>query len=340
MAIKVISIEQQNRGGFQMKSFKILLLLCLLFSFSLDSCKKNSTGSDGNNELLGVWQVTDALIGWLLTTNSNQTAVHWWDVTGIVNVSGAHSTTLDFMRVFYFDGDENIWIYNLESFNYELWIDVESGTVAFTDYSTNQTFLGNIIYTFDGVTLVITQTTIQDIASDATVTISGTLSFNTTQIPANTPTFLEFIIGDNGEDEIGLSTIEFNNDGTATVTTIDEFGTDTENWTYIVDGNQITVTDEFGDSMVFEYSISGNILTLVIVDFDDVCDGYISQDECFADMEVLFSISSGSLTAASIRAEIILDKSLSRTNRAIGFDIFDLEESMNRSISKDKSISN
>ena len=52
--------------------------------------------------------------------------------------------------------------------------------------------------------------------------------------------------------------MEFRNDGTATVTTVDEFGTDTENWTYVTDGNQMTITDEFNETMVLEYTVSGN----------------------------------------------------------------------------------
>ena len=182
--------------------------------------------------------------------------------------------------------------------------------------SNGQLFIGDVEFTYNNGTLNITQSTITDVASDATVTISGFISFSQTNIPADTPTFLQFEADDDGE-AVGLSTIEFRNDGTATVTTVDEFGTDTENWTYVTDGNQMTITDEDGDIFVYEYTVSGSTLTLAASDIEDFCIDYDSQAECFSDMEFFFMLTQGSLTDIKLKVEIMLNKAVAKPGYAV-----------------------
>ena len=219
-----------------MKYLKIFLIIILILSFSIISCKKDSTTGPGGG-LTGTWQVVDAVIGWLLTTNSNQVATNMFDVTGQVTISGAVSATLDFMII---DDSTNPPSFILGDIsgsndNITVFLDGSTGQGMVIAATAGQTFLGDVTFVYNNGNLTITQSTIQDVASAATVTISGTLSYTQTNIPANTPTFLEFVADEDGEGGIGVSTIEFRNDGTATVTNTDEFGTDTENWTYVED---------------------------------------------------------------------------------------------------------
>ncbi len=80
----------------------------------------------------------------------------------------------------------------------------------------------------------------------------------------------------------------------------------------------MTVIDEDSETMTFEYSITGNTLTLVATDFEDICEDYATQAECFADMEWMFSLTPGSLTDVSMRVEIILNKAAAKQGLNIG----------------------
>lgn len=135
-----------------------------------------------------------------------------------------------------------------------------------------------------------------------------------TNIPANALTFIQLINID-GEDGFGLTSIEFRSDGTATVTEIDDGGTYTEIWNYTTDGDQLTI-NESGDITVFEYSISGNTLTLIVS--EDYCEDYGSQAECFTETEALFELTAGSLTAVSMQIEIILNQAAAKQGLNVG----------------------
>ncbi|MCJ7802293.1 MAG: hypothetical protein MUP82_08065, partial [Candidatus Marinimicrobia bacterium] len=257
-------------------------------------------------------------------TNSNQTATNIFDVTGQINVIGAHTFTMNFMMLDVTTDPPSFVLLNLtdENQNAILMLDGNTGEGMLITNINGQTFFGNVTFAYNNGTLTVTQSTITDVASAATVTISGSLSFNQTNIPANTSTFLEFNFdeGDPGEG-IGLSTIKFNNDGTATVTTIDEDGTEIENWTYATDGNQLTITDEFNETMVWEYSVTGNTLTLAATDFEDYCGDFNTQAECFAETEEFFNLTPGSLTAVTMQVEIVLNQAAAKPGLNIGRNI-------------------
>ena len=197
-----------------MKYLKHFLIILLIFSFALVSCKKDSTTGSTSGSIDGTWNVVDLAFGFLLTTNSNQvvTAIPGW--------------------------------------------------------------------------------------------VAGT------NIPANTPTFVQFLL-DSDDFDGGISTINFENDGTGTVTTIDDDGTENENFTYTTDGDQLTI-NENGEITVFEYSIDGSTLTLTIS--EDWCaeEDYATQAECFTDAEDMFDLTPGSITAVSMQVEFILDRAVAK----------------------------
>ena len=303
-----------------MKYLKYLLIVMLILSFAIFSCKKDSTTGPAGGSIVGTWNVTNAVLSWLLTTNSNQTATNIFDVTGQINISGAYTGTMDFMLMDNSTNPPSFYVGNFddENQNHFLLLDGSTGEGTFFNSATGQTFLGDVTFAYNNGTLTITQSTITDIASTATVTISGTLTFNQTNIPANTPTQILFPDEFGDGDGIGLTMITFNNDGTGTVTDVYEGGTDTENWTYTTDGNQLTVIDEFGETMTFEYSISGNTMTWTANDFEDYCGDFDSQIECFTETEEIFNLTQGSLTAASMQVEIIFNKAVAKQGLNIG----------------------
>ena len=81
-----------------MKNIKIFNNCIVNFNLALVSCKKDSTtGPAGSGALVGTWQVVDAVVGMVFTTNSNQVATNIFDVTGQVSVAGSVNGTLDYM---------------------------------------------------------------------------------------------------------------------------------------------------------------------------------------------------------------------------------------------------
>ncbi len=304
-----------------MKYLKTIISVMLIVTITLVSCKKDSTTGPTGGAIVGTWSVVDAVMGWLLTTNSNQVATNMFDVTGQINIGGAYTGTMDFMLIT--DDATNLpsfWVGNFsdENQNHFLILDGSTGEGTFFINTTNQTFFGNITYAYNGGTLTITQSTITDVASSATVTISGTLSFKQTTVPTNTPTRILFPDNFGGVDGIGLTAITFNSDGTGTVTDVYEGGTDTENWTYTTSGNQLTITDESGETMTFEYSITGNTMSWIANDFEDYCGDFDSQAECFTETESFFNLASGSLTAVSFQVEFIFNKSTAKLGLNVG----------------------
>lgn len=296
--------------GHTMKYVKYLLIVLLILSFALVSCKKSSTtGPREEGPIVGTWNVVSMVFGWLLTTNSDQVATIIDDVTGQVNITGAHTGTLNFMYVDNYTDPSLFQIYNNTDDTQYAWLMIdgstEEGTLTITNPPTyidqtyiDQTYIGNITFTFDGTTLTITQSILTDISSSATVTISGSLSFsfNNTDIPANTPTRIydPTFFGEGVES--GSITVEFRSDKTATVTNINEGEVFTENWTYTTSGNQLTITDEYDETITFEYSVSGGTMTWITNDIFNICEDYDTQTNCLADYEKGFGLTAGSLT--------------------------------------------
>ena len=296
-----------------MKQIKLLISVLLIATIALVSCKKDSTtGPGAGGDLVGIWNIIGGNFGWVITTNSNQVATNIFDVTGQVNISGTHTVTLDFMFIFEDENPPSFYIYSLDENNlFTLALDGSTGDGMLINGSTGQIFMGTVTFTYNSGTLTITQSTLTDIASDATVAISGSLSYNLTNIPANTPTVMQFTNFDDGND-VGLTTIEFKSDGTVIATDVYEGVTDTETWTYTTSGSQLTVTDEFGDTMTYEYSVAGNTMTWNATDSENYCDVTETQAECYAEVEEFFELDAGSVTNIGSSIEFVFSKAVAK----------------------------
>jgi len=309
-----------------MKYLKYLLIIKLMFSFAMVSCKKDSTTAPVIEPIVGIWNVASAIGGWLLTTNSNQEAIDFFDTSGQINISGSHIGTMNFMAIDNDTDPPSFMVFDLldGNLNYVLFLDGTTGEGMLIANVDSQTYNGNVTFTYDGTTLTITQSTIQNVANTTTVTISGSLSYYKTNIPANTPTLIPWPDFDDGGDGVGFSIIDFKSDGTATVTTGDPGGTDTESWTYTQDGNQVTVTDEDDEMMTFDITFDGTIMTWSSDVIEDPCDGSANQAECFAAWEEDFNLEEGSLTNIIITIEIVFQKAAAKQGLNVGrsYDLF------------------
>lgn len=88
-----------------MKYLKYLLIIMLIFSFAMVSCKKDSTtGPSGASALHGSWTLVDVIMGYFFTTNSNQEAVNPDFGDGQITVTGTYNSTMTFIGV---DNDFN-----------------------------------------------------------------------------------------------------------------------------------------------------------------------------------------------------------------------------------------
>jgi len=325
-----------------MKYLKFLLIILLILSFTIVSCKKDSTtGPTGSGALVGTWQIVNAAIGYIFTTKSNQVALNVFDVSGQIAVSGSANTTLDFMWMDEDTDPPSFTIFSLDENNViTLFLDGSTGDGTLINGSTGQLFMGAVTYTYNNGTLTITQSTLQDVAGADTVNISGSLTIVTTNIPAYTPTYVPFLTDAIIGDDLGVSTVEFRNDGTATQTFVDEDGTETDNWTYVTDGNQITMSDEFNNTLIWEYSISGNNMTMNSAELTDFCDVNDTQAECYAEFEEWYDLDEGSLTNVTGEAEYLFTKVVSKPGNTIKseFNVINPQHTISKYVEKIKQL--
>ncbi|MFC1528017.1 hypothetical protein ACFL5D_04685 [Candidatus Neomarinimicrobiota bacterium] len=298
-----------------MKYFKILLtILIILFLSSSISCKKDSTtGPVFEQALVGIWSVENEFYNWLLTTNSNQTAITPFKSDGQITVGDAVNTTLDILLINYSE-DGDILMVKLDdelNFVYTLYKPAGGNEARFIIQATQQRFSGILNYTFANSTLTVAQSTFTDAATNETVTANGTISVINTDIPANVPTEVSIpdVFIDSG-GIINVKTYEFKNEGTFTHIVLSA-NSSTTSGTYSTSGNQLTLVDQSGNTAVYDYSILDNMLTLSQSDFFDFCTvlgNFNNQAECIQRAEQVFNLTAGSLTAMTTQAQITLTK--------------------------------
>ena len=281
-----------------MKKIKLIISILLITTIALVSCKKDgSTGPGAGGDVVGTWSVNNAVIAWTLTTNSDQTVRNMWDIAGQINIDGT-MITMNFMYLENSGTRPSFTIIDATK-KYTLMLEGNSGTGSLMN--NGELYTGNISYSFDGTTLTINESTIQHITSDATVTISGSLSYNATNLPANTPTQIQIPEDVDYGADFGFASIELNSNGTGTSSTVENGITETENFTYEIDGNLFIFTSQTGEEMVFEYSVTGNTMNWLVSDSGGLCDNLTSEtkSDCLAGWEWSFNLDEGSLTDIS-----------------------------------------
>lgn len=302
-----------------MKSVKILLSICIILA--LTSCKlfKKTSSEEEVHPLIGVWNYVEGTAGLLITTNSNQTMNDPFNSTGAIAVTGKYTIALDRLSMYYDEDPPDITVSNDSENGYYILYNVGSGSNIIWYFHIemykapyqNQDFIGDVNYTFDGVTLVIIHSTLTDTTNNDTVTVSGTIAMDKVDLPANTPTLLEYeyIFGDFTQQW------EFKDDDSFIATMTDDWGTyaDTAEWN--VSGNELTIIYTYDDGWsfteTFDYNIDGN--TLNLSSDNDICDeGFETKEECFTYVETALNIDPGSLKAIVGHYEMTFNKAAAK----------------------------
>jgi hypothetical protein len=172
-------------------------------------------------------------------------------------------------------------------------------------------------FNYNPTTYTLTATNAQLFAMDFTtsVTVNGTLSNVTVNVPANTPTKI-FSMEDPEDMQM---TFTLSADGTYTGTIITGDSVETETGTWDASGNTLTmITVDTVDSVVkidtmtSTYSLSSGVLT--IIQETDGCEEFDSQSpaECLADIEEQFNLEAGSLTKLTLEMIITFSKAAAR----------------------------
>lgn len=279
-----------------------------LFTILLVSCKKTVTESE-EYTLIGKWSFSSATFEHVLTTSSPQIAKIPYSGEGHLVASGLRNVVLNKIALYSYDPLVFL-IWNVENDIYRveyLLIDEDTQNSTFYSPLTEQTYAGTITYTFDGVTLNISESTLinQNDSSD-TISVSGEISFETENIPVNTKTYIELppVISTYPK---GFMQYEFREDGTFFQTINYNDGSVTSFGTWESDGNTITTTiaqEDYTEVHTIEYSIENNILSGS--DEYGLCQSNQDNSECFGSFEKYYQIEEGSLIQILMNSTIYL----------------------------------
>ena len=269
--------------------------------------------------VVGKWFTTRGIEDvYILKTNSNQTA-NTYNSIGQLNISGSltgklyyldrHHTDYGILRVFEKTGRD-------EGDNkYKLVININTNEAELHVYDKYpipiQTFLGNIDFTFDGITLNVYPSIIQSLDDSSTVTISGTISFETITIPKGEFIYIsEERYNNNISAEKEFSIIfEFNNDNTGIIFYTDPSEIDTIKFNYSVKEQTLTIPIYYQWLDEMNYELTENELNIIgISKVSDLCYSYSNNDECFSHYEKLFNIEQNSLEELQFGTKITLSK--------------------------------
>ena len=314
-----------------MKYLKFLLIILLIFSFAIVSCKKDSTtGPDGASALLGSWTFVDAIMDYIFTTNSAQEAVNPDFGDGEITVTGAYNSTMSVIIVpagydpplliamDYWSDINNYYFLMLDATGSN-----DYGRLSVNPYDGSDEigFDGTISYTFDGTTLIINQSVLTNQNTNTTVTISGTISIIKKNIPANSPTFITYMPSGIFASILGATqTVEISDDGTYTMTDTFDGVPETETGTWVVNGNTvmiITMVDGKPDTTYAEFVVTGDQLTWTMTE-DECKDAPEGEQNCLRDLEEAWSMDQGSLTKADFQVQIVYNKDVAKTNSKQG----------------------
>ncbi len=284
--------------------------MMLVVTIVLVSCKKTITESD-ESTIIGKWVLSSAILNWIITANTDQVAKLPFSGNGQITVFGDFNSILNGLLI-YDTEPFSIAAVEIEYGRYVstlMVIDDNSHIATVYAANTEQTFEGNINYEYKGVTLTITESILTDPNNaNETVTVSGVISFDTVDVPMNSPTDIR--ISDVWLPYYpGFINVEFLDDGTFSMsynygnTTTFQNGTwetsDNILTTVIIDDND-TITD------VNSFSINGNELT--IRELIDGCGDNIDDLDCLKNVEDRLGLINGSLTKVQVETTLNFNK--------------------------------
>ena len=295
-----------------MRPVRILLVIMVVVSVFISCTQK---GTDPGNQvpysdlmktlLAGSWQRTGGTGQIYLTTSSPQKANDFYsECNGSITISGAVTGSMTYMIAMSYMGSDFIIVTNqptddMSSYPvYQLTImkegsqseiELTAETTDQQDYTFTATTL-NYSYNSASRTLTISSGTLTG-EGGATVTLNGSLTYNTVSIPAN----IETKIVDMPADDYSVI-IEFDSSGV--YREIEPGWPDTTYGTWWVEGTDIVIVkDDYGtpETTKVQVRVTGSTLTITSVghaeDFIDVGSG-----NPLTIYELMFGLETGSLT--------------------------------------------
>ena len=294
-----------------MKYLKYLLFIMLIFSFVLVSCKKTVT-EPKESSIVGKWQISGLANKWIVTTTSDQLVKIPYSGNGQITSFGSYNSVFNGLILLSLDP----FVIAAVELEYGMLltdaivIDGVTGIGVTSNSNTDQTFEGNVNYVFNGTTLTITESILTNPQNAAeTVTVSGSLSFATENVPANTQTFIQAPNIWMTYYYSGPYTTEFLDDGSLIRSTPNVQGSADENGTWSINDNNLTVNIIDGNSTsteTYNYSLDGN--TLILADTFDICSEEDDSENCLNEYEQLFGIETESLTELGVEVKSVFNR--------------------------------
>ena len=294
-----------------MKHYKYIMIIILIFSFALFSCKKTITEPD-DSTIVGKWQISGLANKWIITTTSDQLVKKPYSGDGQITSFGAYNSVFNGLMLLSSDP----FVIAAVELDYgmvltdAIVIDGATGIGTTSNSNTNQTFKGVVKYIFNGTTLIITESVLTNPQNATeTVTVNGSLSFATENVPANTQTLV------NAPDiwmlyyYSGPYTTEFLDNGSVVRSNSSAQGSVEENGTWSLNNDILTIDINSGNNTstdIYNVNIDGN--TLVIKESFDICSGEENTVECLNEYEQLFGIDAGSLSELGVEVTSIFNK--------------------------------
>ncbi|GEM_PF-3057490 len=289
------------------------------------SCEDKNVNTNHPDKLVGKWYYIDGDYYTEITTNSDQTIVDQSaEGIGSIDVSGNNTATLTYMTVR--DQGSEIYVTNqpMQLFiTFPLYMilinnSADSDSVAiFVVYTNEDDYSYYITETIDArydtstYTLTINSTDFVEmdvnadvIDSGSVITISGTLQNQTMDISANSPVRLN--IGGNPNDYITEFTLNMETDGswtrTMTMEAYEMNDTEEVSGTWEASEDRLIVIEKYEedgkteiDTVVLDYTLNGDNLTLIMR--DDWCedDKDYPVEECLENEQKALNLEPGSL---------------------------------------------
>ena len=294
-----------------MKYVKYLLTTMLVFSFVLVSCKKTVT-EPKESSIIGKWQISGLANQWIVTTTSDQLLKIPYSGSGQITSFGSYNSVFNGLILL---SSDPLLIAAVELeygivLTDAIIIDGVTGIGTSRNSNTDQTFEGSINYIFNGTTLTITESILTNPRNDAeTVTVSGSLSFATENIPANTQTFIQAPNIWMTYYYSGPYTTEFLNDGSIIRSIPSAQGSIEENGTWSLNNDILTIDINNGNNTstdIYNVNIDGS--TLIMKESFDICSDENDSIGCLNEYEQLFGIEAGSLSDLGVEVTSIFNK--------------------------------